>query len=265
MDSLKLKRQVIATEYARAVDFINALPARFASGGETLHDGRNTVKRFAVGDGTLVVKRYKRPNIVQRIAYTYFERSKARRAYDFAGILRSRGINTPHEVAYIELTRGGLLADSYFVSEECRWAPLRAALERPDFDRTLASALARYLVVLHEKQIQHGDLNLGNILYTRQDDGAYDFALIDTNRSHFGPLTRRDCLHNLLRLTYDTALMDFIARAYAAARGWDADAFAADELRLLDRFWHRNDRKNRWKKAMRSLFSRKNSNHPNTQ
>lgn len=253
----KLKTQVIAPEYASVSDFVGGLPERFATGGETLHDGRNTVKRFTLNGRTLIVKRYKRPNIVQRIAYTFFERSKAERAYVFAGILRDRGISTPHEVAYIEQSSGGLLAGSYFVSEECAWPSLREALERPDFDRTLASALGRYLVGLHERHIAHGDLNLGNILYHAQTDGTYTFALIDTNRSHFGPLSRRDCLHNLLRLTYDTALMDFVVRAYAKARGWDADRFAADELHLLHRFWVRNDRKNKMKNILRNLPFRK--------
>ncbi len=257
MSTLKLKTQVIAPEYAALSDFVESLPTRFASEGVTLHDGRNTVKRFTVGGQTLVVKRYKRPNVVQRIAYTFFERSKAERAYVFAGILRDRRISTPHEVAYIEQSSGGLLTGSYFVSEECAWPSLREALERPDFDRTLAAALGRYLVTLHERHIAHGDLNLGNILYHTQADGTYAFALIDTNRSHFGPLSRRDCLRNLLRLTYDTALMDFVVREYATSRGWDADRFAADELHLLHRFWVRNDRKNKMKKILRRLPFRK--------
>ncbi len=259
MSTLKLKTQVIAPEYTAVSDFVDSLPDRFASEGETLHDGRNTVKRFTIDGRRLIVKRYKRPNIVQRIAYTFFERSKAERAYDFAAVLRDRGISTPHEVAYIEQSSGGLLVSSYFVSEECAWPSLREALERPDFDRTLASALGRYLVGLHERHIAHGDLNLGNILYHAQADGTYAFALIDTNRSHFGPLSRRDCLHNLLRLTYDTALMRFVVREYASVRGWDADRFAADELHLLHRFWMRNDRKNKMKKILRSLPFRKTS------
>lgn len=253
MPTLKLKTQVIAPEYTRFTAFVNSLPARYASEGETLHDGRNMVKRFTVDGETLIVKRYKRPNIVQRIAYTWFEPSKAERAYVFAGILRDRGISTPHEVAYIEQSSGGMLLDSYFVSAECDWPALREPLERSGFDRTLATALARYLVSLHERDIAHGDLNLGNVLYHRQADGTYAFALIDTNRSHFAPLSRRDCLHNLMRLTYIRPLMQFVAHEYAAARGWDADRFAADELQLLHRFELRNDRKNKMKKILCSL------------
>ena len=106
---------VIHPDFMQTADFIRQLPQHFAQEGELLYEGRNEVRRYRVKDEWLVVKRYKQPNIIQRIVYTFFKKSKTERAYLFAGILRQRGFDTPHEVAYIEKKRGGLFLDGYFI------------------------------------------------------------------------------------------------------------------------------------------------------
>lgn len=248
---IKTRTQVIHPEYHSVLPFIDTLPETFDTEGETLHQGRNVVKRFRTGAVDLVVKRYKRPNIIQRIAYTYFEASKAERAFRFAAILRSRGIDTPHEVAYIERTRHGLLLDSYFVCLSCNKPSLFDFLQRPDFDHGVAKDLAHYIAYLHDHDILHGDLNLGNILFERKSDGHCAFSLIDTNRSKFRHPSRKDCLRNILRLTYDRALMAFVTEEYARTRGWDTNAAVSEELQMLQQFWNKNARKWRIKHLLK--------------
>ena len=68
---------------------------RSVRGVTTLYKGRNTVKSFCVDGRTLVVKHYKRPNPVQRVAYSFFKKSKAARAYLFAAMLRERDSTRP--------------------------------------------------------------------------------------------------------------------------------------------------------------------------
>ena len=99
---------VIHPDFMQTADFIKQLPQHFAQEGELLYEGRNEVRRYRVKNEWLVVKKYKQPNIIQRIVYTFFKKSKTERAYLFAGMLRKRGFDTPHEVAYIEKKRGGL-------------------------------------------------------------------------------------------------------------------------------------------------------------
>lgn len=243
-------KTVINDGYIRYKDFITGLPETFAGGGTLLHAGRNTVKSF-ITDGTeLIVKRYKRPNIIQRIAYTFFEKSKAKRAYLYAAELRKRGLNTPHEVAYIELKHGGLLSDSYFVSAACHLPPLTVPLQRPGFDTRLSDALAAYLAEMHAKGVLHGDTNLGNILYKTKDDGTYEFWLIDTNRSHFRRPTYDDCMENLKRLTHYRPLLDYVIRRYADIRGWNADKTSAEIIQRLDKFEHDKYIKHKIKKRL---------------
>lgn len=212
-------KTVINEAYRKYADYIASLPSRFDSEGTMLYKGRNTVKSFNVDGCTLVVKHYKRPNPIQRVAYSFFKKSKAARAYIFAAMLRQKGFNTPHEVAYLELGNGILMSDSYFVSESCMLPPLSNLLRCEDFNHDIADALAQLLADMHAKGVLHGDLNLTNILYDKTKDGGFSFWLIDTNRSKFRQPTEKDCAENLKRLTHDKRLMSYVIKRYAVIRG----------------------------------------------
>ena len=71
---------VVHPKYQWASDFIASLPCRFSQEGEMLYQGRNLVKRFEWQGHTFIVKRYKRPKLIQRLAYTFWRKSKAERA-----------------------------------------------------------------------------------------------------------------------------------------------------------------------------------------
>lgn len=72
---------VIHPDFMQTADFIKQLPQHFAQEGELLYEGRNEVRRYRVKNEWLVVKKYKQPNIIQRIVYTFFKKSKTERAY----------------------------------------------------------------------------------------------------------------------------------------------------------------------------------------
>lgn len=239
---------IVHKDFSHLEKFISSLPDSFSGRGEKLHDGRNKVKRFRIGREWIVVKKFKRPNIAQKIIYTFFKSSKAERAYLFAEKLRNLGINTPHEIGYIEIKRNCLLDESYFISTQCSYAALSQILDGADFSREAADALAGYLVELHGKGVLHGDLNLTNILY-RIEDGKYEFTLIDTNRSTFKESPgMKECLENLKRLTHDREMMKYIISAYAQVRGWDKEAAVKDVMESLSRFEERIRRKRKFQK-----------------
>lgn len=64
---------VIHPDFMQTADFIKQLPQHFAQEGELLYEGRNEVRRYRVKNEWLVVKKYKQPNIIQRIVYTFFQ------------------------------------------------------------------------------------------------------------------------------------------------------------------------------------------------
>lgn len=230
-------KTVISPDYRDMAEWLLSVPERFSRGdGEVLHCGRNEVRLFDCSGTRLVVKRYKRPNMIQRVAYTFFKKGKAERAFLFAGELRKRGFDTPHEAAYIEIKSGGLLLDSYFISAECTLPAVAPLLDRDEPDSEAASALASLLVRLHEKGVLHGDLNLSNILYSRDGGGHFEFSLIDTNRSKFKQPTKAECLDNLKRLTHNRKLMALMAGLYAGKRGWKAGETVDEVMHELDMF-----------------------------
>ncbi len=250
----------IHNQYESLRDELRDIPRLFMNGeGVVLHEGRNSVRAFDIGGLRLVVKRYKPVCFVRQIAYTFFCRTKAEKAFLFAEILRGRGFDTPHEVAYIKQRRYGLFHVGYFISLSCDDPTAYSALVlKPKFNPELASDLAALFVQMHLKGVMHGDMNLGNFLFRKKDDAHYAFNIIDTNRSRFvdRPLGREESLRNLRTVTFRRDLYAYIIRTYATIRGWDTQKTAKEATRLLTRFerWKTNKRK--WKEVARKILYR---------
>ncbi len=246
-------RVVVHPDYASLTTWAAHLPATFDTSGTPLYVGRNAVRLFRCDGIDIVVKRYKRPNLPQRIAYTLFRPTKAARAFAFAAQFREAGIATPHEVAYIETRRCGLFAVGYFVS---LFSPLPSLCEvfdtdafeekfhtapavAPHSEATLVEMrrqLAAFLVALHTKGILPGDLNLSNILFEEEREEDYRFSLIDTNRTHFRCPSRNECYDNLKRLTHRREVLCAIVEDYATLRGWDTETTVQAVLQRLEKF-----------------------------
>ena len=71
---------VINPKYNFLTDFIYHLPGCFFKDGETIYQGRNILKKYDIQGYHMIVKRFKRPNIINQIVYSFFRRSKARRS-----------------------------------------------------------------------------------------------------------------------------------------------------------------------------------------
>lgn len=238
----------INDDYRAVSDFVVTVPQCFAGQrGTLLHMGRNEVRSFMVGTQMLVAKRYKRVNWIQQVVYSFFRATKAARAYRYARTFRSRGIDTPHEVAYIEERTHGLFTTGYFVSLECSHPPVfHELVEKPGLNKPLADAVTDFILEMHSRGILHGDLNFGNFLYEKRPDGSVHFTVIDINRSHFrkGMPPRTQSLRNLSTTTHRRDLYEYIVRRYARLRGWDeADAYAeaSGYLEMLERKQRRKD------------------------
>lgn len=160
--------------------------------GTLLHDGRNRVE-IAEAEGVKVaVKSYNRMTLFNRVVYGTVRKSKAMRAYIHAQKVRRAGIDTPEEIAVIEIRRHGMMRRCVFVSRYSDYNPLRPVTERLMTDQhagPVLDALAEFLVKLHDAGISHNDLNIGNILYKEETapDGRkhYRFQIIDINRMTF--------------------------------------------------------------------------------
>jgi hypothetical protein len=71
--------------------------------GTLFGDGqRNKIKLFELEGNTINIKSFKIPNLINKIVYKYFRKSKARRSFEFATILLENKIGTPQPIAYYE-------------------------------------------------------------------------------------------------------------------------------------------------------------------
>lgn len=207
-------------------DFVRQLPSVFDEQGELIYDKRNRLKIFKVKGSTIgqiAVKRFKRPNVIQNVVYSFFAKNKAYRAFYNALTLLERGIKTPHPVAFMEEIVGRrFIGHTYLVTEVIDWPPIKSVLkEQHDYNEEVLTDFARFAAQLHAAGILHHDLNDTNVLFQRTQQGT-EFALIDNNRMDILPLGQQPTdfqrYENLTRFTNRLERFRFVAQRYIEYR-----------------------------------------------
>ena len=215
-----MKKTVIHPDYALYSDFINRLPDIFHAEGKTIFKARNELKIFELQGLEFVVKSFKIPHFINKVAYSVLRASKAERAYRYATMLLNKGILTPTPVAYIEIRQYGLLFNSFFVSTKSRFhREIREISNSPDLPEAypVLEDLARFTADLHRKGIFHKDYGPGNILFGETGDG-YDFELVDLNRMKFRKVTLKKGCKAFDRLCLSNDMRRFVTQKYSEAR-----------------------------------------------
>ena len=208
---------VINPEYSYLADFINNLPERFSSEGEIIYNERNVLKRYQVQEVNVIVKSFKIPILVNRIAYAFFRKSKACRSYEYALEILKRGSNTPAPIAYIEEYKNGLLNRSYYVSIfDAQAKTIREYMDGSIMDaEAMWRSFVRFTMDIHRSGILHIDYSPGNVLMETKPDGSYLFSLIDINRLRFKEVSEEEALCNFDRLALSVDVSTRLAEIYA--------------------------------------------------
>lgn len=185
----------------------------FSLNSNTIHKARNEIKIISHEDTDLVVKSFKEPNIINKIAYTFFKDSKARKSYynslrleDFA----------PEAISYIEFYKNLLLKDSYFISKKFDYDfTIREPLLDSNFkDRDeIFKAFARFTLQLHNSNIFHKDYSPGNILIQKEKN-SYVFKIVDVNRMKFFKLKDTDRAKSFSKLWASDEILKIMANEY---------------------------------------------------
>ena len=140
----------------------------FSNTGKLFGDGkRNSIKLFEVENITINVKSFKIPNLINKIVYKYFRKSKAQRSFEFANHLIENGIGTPQPIAFLENFSLLGLKDSYYFSEhlncDLTYRELVEVENYPDSENILRQ-FTRFSYLLHQKGIEFKDHSPGNTL-----------------------------------------------------------------------------------------------------
>src|SRR5689334_8622578 len=140
----------------------------FAETGDDYIIGkRNSIKLFDFRDKKANVKSFKIPNLINKIAYRYFRKSKARRSFEYATFLLKNGFGTPQPIAYFENYDWLGLKDSYYVSEHLQcdltFRELFELPDYPDYDNIVRQFVG-FSYSLHQKGIEFKDHSPGNTL-----------------------------------------------------------------------------------------------------
>ncbi len=243
--------QTFSTSSSFTEDEIVSVINNFNSTGFLFGDGqRNKIKLFELEGKTINVKSFKIPHLINKIAYKYFRKSKARRSFEYATTLLEKGIGTPQPIAYFENYDFIGLKDSYYVSEHLQCdLTYRELVEIPDFpdNDNILRQFTRFSFDLHEKGIEFLDHSPGNTLIKKTTEGNYDFFLVDLNRMNFHDSMDFDSrMKNLSHLTPKNEMIAVMSNEYSKLYP------AQTEAEIFEKMWfYTNDFQERFAKKRR--------------
>ena len=243
-------------KFSNLSDILNEIFVNFNFKGKILVNGqRNAIKLFAVEGITLNIKSFKRPNLINKIVYRYFRKSKARRSFEFASKLMEMQIGTPQPVAFFENYDFVGLKESYYACEhlenvfEFREIVQNEAFKNRDF---IIRKFTQFTFEMHEKGIEFLDHSPGNTLIHKNADGSYSFFLVDLNRMKFHEtLDFKTRMKNLSKITHKKDMIAVMSNEYAKLSNGDETTIFETMWGLTADFQYRFHRKKRIKKKLK--------------
>lgn len=211
----------------------------FNTNKETIHKARNELKTIEINGLKCVVKSFKVPHFINRVAYTYFRDAKVKKSYANAVRLTELDVNTPEPIGIIEFFNLGLLRESYFISlfEPYNFTIREVFHHKVEHTDSILKEFAAFTYMIHQKGIWHVDYSLGNILITQKGE-SYKFSLVDINRMEFKDIKSYEGLKNLHKFwPKDENDLVILATEYARLAKIDenkAVQIALHEAKLLE-------------------------------
>ena len=199
-------------------EFLLNIKDYFTQNSCTIHKARNELKVIEYSGVDTVVKAFKVPNKINQLVYAYFRSSKAKKSYLNAIKLRELNINTPEPIGYIEFYRNFLFKESFFISKKFDYGyTIRTPLRDENFENreSLIQQFVSFTYNLHKNDVYHKDYSAGNILVNDNNDGTYEFSIVDINRMEFKAIDLELGLDNFAKLWLDDSSLLIIAKEYA--------------------------------------------------
>ena len=207
----------------------------FETSGKLFADGkRNKIKLFTLDDSTINIKSFKIPNLLNQVIYKYFRKSKAKRSFEYATILKEKHIGTPQPIAFLENYNLIGLNSSYYVSEHLvAELTFKELVEVPDYpeNEIILRQFTQFCFNLHEKGIEFLDHSPGNTLIKKVKNSKYNFFLVDLNRMKFhSEMNFETRMKNLCRLTPKKEMIAIMSEEYA-------NLYSKEYQEVFDKMW----------------------------
>ncbi|GAA4319551.1 lipopolysaccharide kinase InaA family protein [Pontixanthobacter gangjinensis] len=226
----------------------------FDSRGEALGPGlRNSLRIFEIKDYKVNIKSFKKPNLVNKLVYKYFRKSKAERSFRNAIKLLESNIGTPYPMAYAEENISLVFGRSYYAclqqDYDLTYRELVTKADYPDHENILR-AFTRFTFELHENHVQFLDHSPGNTLI-QSKGGDYKFFLVDLNRMNFKELNFEERMQNFSRLTPKKEMVKVMANEYSKLIGRPEEEVFEKMWFYTSQFQEKFLRKKRLKKKLK--------------
>lgn len=226
----------IHSQFQKYESSLSNFIGNFATSGVLFGDGkRNKIKLFELDGKTINIKSFKIPNSINQVAYAFFRKSKAKRSYEYANNLLKYGIGTPQPIAYSENFTFLGLEKSYYISEhlDCDLT-FRELVEIPDYPdhENILRQFVQFSFYLHESGVEFLDHSPGNTLIKKNQQGKYDFYLVDLNRMNFhNNMDFEIRMKNLSRLTPKKEMIAVMSNEYSKLYS------SRSEAKIFEKMW----------------------------
>lgn len=234
-----VNKYILNPKYSHFENDLLNIKKIFEDAHESIHKARNELKVVELGGIKCVVKSFKVPHFINKIAYTFFREGKAKKSYQNAIKLMELGVNTPEPIGIIEFFEGGLLEESYFISihEPYAFTIREVFHHKVNTYAEILKEFTAFTYSIHQKGVWHTDYSLGNILVTLEKE-SFKFSLVDINRMQFKPISGYEGLKNFNKFwaKVDNDLV-IIAKAYAKLSNLDetkAIEIVTNEAKFLE-------------------------------
>jgi len=215
-------RYEINPSYSLLEEKILDIPRIFENEGQVIQDGRNLIKSIKIDDLIFNIKSFKTPNLINKYAYRYLRKSKAKRSFQYGSKLLKLGVSTPDPVAYIEYSKLGGLTRSYYISIQAEYDYTFRELIGQNIENIndVLIEFTRFTYNFHKQGIYFIDHSPGNTLI-KENDSGFNFYLVDLNRTKFTSIDIDLGIKNFYRLGSTKEMVEVMAKEYAKL--WNTD------------------------------------------
>lgn len=243
-------------EYKLYEEELSHLVQNFSEIGKKYGDqDRNSLKTYDLNGEIINIKSFKKPNVVNKVAYRYIRKGKAQRSFEYAHVLLQKGIKTPYPIAYFEEKKGVFFGKSFYISRHLNYdLTYRELIHDAKFPNRyeILKQFTRFTFQLHENGIEFLDHSPGNTLIIVNSEIDYDFYLVDLNRMKFhDTMDYQTRIKNFARLTPDKNMVHAMSAEYARLIKKDGDQVYHDMWRETEIFFDKFRKKKQLKKKIK--------------